>query len=61
MKETTSHNVLGFWFHITWDNEKVGHDQRGVEWNNKSNPVCTDKALIDVCLDNYDTIIKSKF
>jgi hypothetical protein len=54
----TSHHILGFWFYVTWENESVGRDQYGSVWTNKSNPICLNNEIVDVCLDSYNSIYK---
>jgi len=53
MKNKTSLHIGGMWFHITWDNEKIGYDQRGTKWINKKSPECTNKEIIDIALQSY--------
>lgn len=54
MQTKTSVRIGGMNFHITWENEKVGYDQKGIKWINKSAPECTNKEIIDIALDLYN-------
>ncbi len=61
MKNTESNKshvcIMGTNFYITWESEKIGFDQRGVKWINKDNPECTNKEMVNVCLDTYNKIM----
>jgi len=57
MKKTSLH-LSGFWFHITWENDCVGHDQHGTKWNNIKNPQCSNPVIAPICEIMHDTIIK---
>lgn len=48
--------ILGFNFYITWKNDHYGYDQHGTKWINKSNPECTNKEVVNIMLDTYNTI-----
>ena len=58
MKTQTSTSILGAEFYITWENDKIGYDQRGIKWINKNNPQCTDERIVNICLDTYNDIMK---
>jgi len=51
-----SFNILGFWFHLTW-NGNIGIDQHGNTWTNPNNPKPKDSNFVDRLLDGYNTII----
>lgn len=55
----TSHHIFGFWFHITWENDSVGYDQRGIKWNNINNPQCSNPILAPVCEILHSNILNA--
>lgn len=57
--QTTSHHVNGFWFHIKWDSDKKGYDQRGNLWLNKENPVCDNPNVVIACKNAYINILET--
>lgn len=53
----THTHILGQHFYINWKNDNEGYDQHGIKWINKSNPECTNKQVVNICIDNYNTIM----
>jgi hypothetical protein len=49
----TSHHFCGFWFHIKWNDDNIGYDQRNVLWTNKESPKCSNSNVTDSCLEGY--------
>lgn len=54
MKNKTLVQIGGMNFHITWENENVGYDQKGIKWINKNSPECTNKEIIDIAIEFYN-------